>query len=82
MLKLRYYELHNDNGQCYFIGPDGFQYTRYWMDQLHGKELSDAMFDFCQCFRELNLSESEFSLVLPLHACYYGNIYIYIYILI
>ncbi len=50
------------------------------MDQLHGKELSDAMFDFCQCFRELNLSESEFSLVLPLHACYYGNIYIYIHI--
>jgi len=48
------------------------------MEQIHGRELSDAMFNFCQNFRKLNLRESELSLVLPLHLCYYGNIYILI----
>jgi hypothetical protein len=51
LLKLKYQNLYNDNGQCYLLTPDGLQMTRDRMDQLHGHELSDAMFDFCrQCF--------------------------------
>ena len=43
------------------------------MNHLHGSELTDAIFDFCRQFRELNLSESELALVLPLHLCYSGK---------
>ncbi|CAF4435675.1 unnamed protein product, partial [Adineta steineri] len=35
-----------------------------------GTKLSDDIFDFCQRFHNLNLSDTEFSLVLPLHMCY------------
>ncbi|CAF0895411.1 unnamed protein product [Adineta steineri] len=67
---LKYNELYNDNGECYMIGPDGFQYSRFWMDKFNGTKLSDDIFDFCQRFHDLNLSDTEFSLVLPLHMCY------------
>jgi len=70
---IKYHELYNDNGQCYFLAPNGFQHTRYWMNQFHGRELSNAMFHFCKCLRELNLNETEFSIILPLHICYYDS---------
>ncbi len=72
-LKIKYHELYNENGECYFLDPNGFQHTRYWMNQFHGKQLAEAMFHFCQCLRELHLNESELSLVLPLHVCYFGK---------
>jgi len=70
---VKYHELYNDNGECYFLAPNGFQHTRYWMNQFHGRELADAMFHFCKCFREINLNEMEFSIVLPLCICYYDS---------
>jgi hypothetical protein len=70
---IKYHELYNENGECYFLGPNGFQHTRYWMNQFHGKQLAEAMFHFCQCLRELHLNESELSLVLPLHVCYFDS---------
>ncbi len=72
--QLKYHELYH-NGECYFLAPNGFQFTRYWMNELQGNELSNGMFHFCQCLRELHLSETEFSLVLPLHMCYDGRRY-------
>ncbi len=72
-LKLKNHELYNDNGQCYILGPDGFQYTRRWMNKMHGTKLADEIFDFCQRLRELDISESEFSIILPLHMCYHGK---------
>ncbi|CAF3634903.1 unnamed protein product [Rotaria sordida] len=68
---LKYHEVYNENGQCYLLAPNGFQVTRYWMCQLYGDELSDAMFSFCKRFRDLHLSEREFALILPLHMCFY-----------
>ncbi|CAF1512032.1 unnamed protein product [Rotaria sp. Silwood1] len=68
---LKYHELYNENGQSYFLAPNGFQCTRHWLYQLHGDELTDAMFSFCQRFRDLHLNEREFSLLLPLQMCYY-----------
>ncbi|CAF4476051.1 unnamed protein product, partial [Rotaria sp. Silwood2] len=70
---LKYHELYNENGQCYLLAPNGFQCTRYWMCQLHGDELADSMFKFCQRFRSLHLNEREFSLTLPLHMCSYDS---------
>ncbi|CAF1301960.1 unnamed protein product [Rotaria sp. Silwood1] len=67
---LKYGSLLNDNGQGYILSPDGFQYTRHWMDILYGVEMTDAMFKFSQCFRNLNLTDSEISLVIPLQMCY------------
>ncbi|UJR22545.1 hypothetical protein I4U23_025594 [Adineta vaga] len=66
---LKYHELHHENGQSYVIGPDGFQYTRFRMNHFNGIEVSNAMFNFAHCFRELHLTDSEFSLVFPLHFC-------------
>ena len=43
------------------------------MDELHGPELSEGVFHFCRCFRELKLNEKEFALVLPLHLLYDGR---------
>lgn len=70
---LKYHALYNDNGQCYFVAPNGLQTTRQWMDKFHGSELSDGIFHFCQLLRKLQLSENEFALVLPLHMCYYDS---------
>jgi hypothetical protein len=42
------------------------------MNIFHGNELTDGMFKFSQRFRELNLTEIEISLVLPLQICYSG----------
>jgi hypothetical protein len=67
---LKYASLLHKNGQCYFISPDGTQFTRYWMNIFHGIDMTDAMFEFSQHFRELNLNETELSLVLPLQMCY------------
>jgi hypothetical protein len=43
------------------------------MNELHGSELTNGMFHFCQCLQELHLSETEFALILPLHMCYDGK---------
>ena len=43
------------------------------MNELHGSELSEGMFHFCDRFRELNLTEKEFALVLPLQLCHDGR---------
>ena len=72
--KIKYHELYNKNGQSYILGPDGFQYTRDWMNKLNGIELTNAIFSFAQNLRELHLSENEFSLIIPLHMCYDGKI--------
>ncbi|CAF0775064.1 unnamed protein product [Rotaria sordida] len=62
--------LLNDNGQGYLLSPDGFQYTRRWMDILYGVEMTDEVFKFCQCFHSLNLTETEICLVIPLQMCH------------
>ena len=62
------------NGQCYFVSPDGTQFTRYWMNQFHGIEMTNAMFEFSEYFRELHLTDAEISLILPLQMCYTGSI--------
>ncbi|CAM4747568.1 unnamed protein product [Rotaria magnacalcarata] len=67
---LKYASLLHDNGECYILSPDGFQYTRRWMNTLYGVEMVDAMFKFSQCFRNLNLTESEYCLIIPLQMCY------------
>jgi hypothetical protein len=82
LFKLKYHQLLNNNGQCYFLAPNGFQHTRYWMNQLHGSEFTDKMFHFCQHFRELNLNESEFSLIIPLHMCYSGKIFLFLLLIL
>jgi hypothetical protein len=43
------------------------------MNIFHGIDMTDAMFKFSQYFRELNLNETELSLVLPLQMCYSGK---------
>jgi hypothetical protein len=43
------------------------------MNIFHGIDMTDAMFEFSQYFRELNLNETELSLVLPLQMCYSGK---------
>lgn len=43
------------------------------MNELHGSELSEGIFHFCDRFRELNLTEKEFALVLPLHLYHDGR---------
>ena len=55
------------------MSPDGTQFTRYWMNIFHGLEMTNAMFEFSQYFRELNLNETELSLILPLQMCYSGK---------
>jgi hypothetical protein len=70
--KLKYSCLLNKNGESYFVSPDGTQFTRHWMNIFHGIEMTDAMFTFSQCFRELDLNETEISLVFPLQMCYSG----------
>ncbi|CAF2522868.1 unnamed protein product [Rotaria sp. Silwood2] len=67
---LKYCCLLNDNGQGYMISSDGFQYTRHWMDIVYGVEMADAMFKFSRCFHNLNLTEAEISLVMPLQICH------------
>ncbi|CAF3437133.1 unnamed protein product [Rotaria socialis] len=67
---LKYASLLHDNGECYILSPDGFQYTRRWMNTLYGVEMVDAMFKFSQCFRNLNLTESEYCLIIPLQMCH------------
>ncbi|CAF4241953.1 unnamed protein product, partial [Rotaria sordida] len=62
--------LLNDNGQGYLLSPDGFQYTRRWMDILYGVEMTDEVFKFCQYFHSLNLTETEICLVIPLQMCH------------
>jgi hypothetical protein len=69
-LKLKYACLLNKNGESYFVSPDGTQFTRRWMNIFHGNEMTDAMFKFSQCFCELNLTEIEISIILPLQMCY------------
>ncbi|CAF1046874.1 unnamed protein product [Adineta ricciae] len=66
---LKYHELYNSNGECYNLGPDGFQYIRHWMNQINSVSLTNAMFNFCLRIQELRLNDSEFSLVLPLYFC-------------
>lgn len=70
--QIKYHQLYN-NDQCYILAPNGFQFTRHWLNELHGHELSDGMFHFSKCFRELNLTEKELALILPLHLCYDGK---------
>jgi hypothetical protein len=82
-LQLKYHELYH-NGECYFLAPNGFQFTRYWMNELNGSELTNGIFHFCQCLQELHLSETEFALVLPLHMCYDGkrkNLFLFYFLL-
>lgn len=67
---LKHHNLYHDNGQSYVLAPDGLQMTRRWMDSFHGQTLTDAIFEFSRRFRDLNLSESEFALVLPFQMCY------------
>jgi hypothetical protein len=43
------------------------------MNIFHGMEMTNAMFEFSQYFRELNLNDTELSLVLPLQMCYAGK---------
>ena len=35
--------------------------------------MTNAMFEFSQCFRELHLTDAEIALILPLQMCYTGS---------
>lgn len=51
------------------------------MNTLYGMELVNEMFKFCLCLRNLNLTESEFSLIIPLQMCCAGklqNLYLFV----
>ncbi|CAF1580742.1 unnamed protein product, partial [Didymodactylos carnosus] len=57
------------NGECYQIYPNGLQYTRRWMTQMHGKKMVSRMFDFANKFNNLNLHEQELALIYPIVLC-------------
>ncbi len=44
------------------------------MNIFHGIDMTNAMFQFSQSFRELKLTETEISLLLPLQMCHSGKI--------
>lgn len=66
---LKYYLLLNRNGQCYFLDVHGFRYTRRWLNFFYGIEMANAMFDFAQSMRDLQLNQREQSLIVPLRLC-------------
>ncbi|CAF1135320.1 unnamed protein product [Adineta steineri] len=67
---LKYHRLLNENGQFYIVSPDGFQCTRRWMNRFYGVKMTDLMFHFSKSLHELNLTETEIALILPLQMCH------------
>ena len=52
-------------GESYMLLPNNIQYTRDWMLRIIGKEMTDALFRFCEEFNMLGLRGKEFALLYP-----------------
>lgn len=59
------YSLLCIRGQFYLVLPNGIFYTREWREKIIGKEVADAVFDFCDQFNSLSLTETEKFILLP-----------------
>ena len=52
-------------GESYMLLPNNIQYTRDWMLRIIGKEMTDALFRFCEEFNALGLRGKEIALLYP-----------------
>ncbi len=52
------------NDESYMILPNGFQYSRYWLEKIVGKEMTSAMFEFSAELNALTLTPKETALLL------------------
>ncbi len=52
-------------GESYTVFENGLVHTRAWSEKTCGKETTDAIFDFCERFNELELFDSEKAILVP-----------------
>ena len=52
-------------GESYTVFENGLVHTRAWSERTCGKETTDAIFDFCERFNELELFDSEKAVLVP-----------------
>jgi hypothetical protein len=52
------------NGESYMLLPNSFQYSKYWLEKVVGKEMTSAMFDFSTELNGLKLTSKEIALML------------------
>lgn len=61
------------NGESFMMLPNNIQYTRSWMNQVIGNEMTDDLFSFSTRFNKLGLTTKEMALLYPVVLT--GNIY-------
>lgn len=54
------------NGESFMVLPNEIQYTRKWMNQVIGVEMTNNLFDFTNRFNKLGLTTKEIALLYPL----------------
>jgi len=54
------------NGESFMMLPNDIQYTRSWMNQVIGIEMTNDLFDFTYRFNKLGLTTKELALLYPL----------------
>lgn len=54
------------NGESFMVLPNEIQYTRKWMNQVIGVEMTNNLFDFTNRFNKLGLTTKELALLYPL----------------
>ncbi|CAF1111604.1 unnamed protein product [Rotaria sordida] len=65
---IMHYPLFYKN-ESYIMTATGLHYTRYFMNQIIGKKTTDALHEFSACLHELNITQVEHSLIIPIILC-------------
>ncbi|CAF2774678.1 unnamed protein product [Rotaria sp. Silwood2] len=65
---IMHYPLFYKN-ESYIMTTNGLHYTRYFMNQLIGKKTTDALHEFSARLHELNITQVEHSLIIPIILC-------------
>jgi hypothetical protein len=60
------------NGECYVEMPNGIFYSKFWMQRIIGIETTMALFNFCEKYNQLKLTNCEKAILFPLIITNYG----------
>ena len=69
-----FYSLLYIDGQSYVVLPNNIFYTKQWKEIIYGKEVTDAIFEFCEKFNELKLTDYEKAILFPMVLTKFGKI--------